>query len=428
MSPSDSDKSRVLALTHRLRLRCRAIENRVLSVEPFDYTLPNVVSVQRPAMLSCHFVNVYPPHKGTSGLFHFAREVGARVQAETVETRVTEIPVTHSVDWWQVYQASAEDDKATVLVYQFSPHLFHARDLTEFASLLLAHQARGRLVILVWHDANAKSDPELGRGATWSYVTLPHLVSATCVFTEEERGHFPRDVQTYAIPHYIRVRPLIDRAVAREALGLGNDRRLGGVLGFLHPRKGAERALALISPTGPLDELVFAGKFISHEYEERLRGEVARAGLEDRVHFTGYLTDTAFTQWSSACDVGLCPFVEVSASGSLSDWFTARKPVVAQALPQLSFYENRAGRCLQLVDTTSAEDFRRGVETALQLTAEELASMESLANDLAPDAIAKRYIHLANQLTDGPRDSVGARLRRLLVRPLIKALPPTPPA
>lgn len=378
-------------------------------------------------MLSCHFVNVYPPHKGTSGLFHFAREVGARVHAENVKTRTTEIPIRHSVDWWQVYQASAEDDKSTVVIYQFSPHLFQAWDLTEFASLLLAQRAKGRLVVLVWHDANAKSAPELGRGASWSYVTLPRLVSATCVFTEEERRHFPPDAQTWVVPHYIRVRPRIDRAVAREALGLDAGRRIGGVLGFLHPRKGAERALALVSPSGPLDELVFAGKFLSDDYERRLRSEVARAELEDRIHFTGYLSDSAFAHWSSACDVGLCPFVEVSASGSLSDWFAARKPVVAQALPQLDVYKCRAGRCLQLVDTTSAEEFRAGVEAALHVASDDLTSLDRLADELAPQAIARQYIHLANHLTETPRDSVGARLKRILVRPLTKTLPTTTP-
>lgn len=378
-------------------------------------------------MLSCHFVNVYPPHKGTSGLFHFSREVSARVRAENVKTRTTEIPVKHSVDWWQVYQATAADDKTTVIVYQFSPHLFHALDLTEFASVLLAHRAQGRSVLLVWHDANAKCDPELGRGATWSYVTLPHLVSATCVFTEEERTHFAADVQTWVIPHYIRVRPRVERGAAREALGLDAGRRIGGVLGFLHPRKGAERALTLISPSGPLDELVFAGKFISDEYEQRLRSEVATAGLDNRVHFTGYLSDAAFAHWSSACDVGLCPFVEVSASGSLSDWFTARKPVVAQALPQLNFYKNRAGNCVQLVDTTSAEEFRAGVEAALHVTPDDLASLDQLANELAPQAIAKEYLQLANHLLESPKDGVGARLKRLLVRPLTKAVPTTTP-
>jgi glycosyltransferase involved in cell wall biosynthesis len=363
-------------------------------------------------MLSLHFVNVYPPNKSTSGLFHFARELAAHVRQDDVTSRLSEVPVDRPKDWWNAYDATAGADQPTVAIYQFSPHLFGRRDLTEFAALLAAHRARKRPTIIVWHDANARVSPELGRAARWSYSTLPHLAGTTCLFTETERGHFPRTAATAVIPHFVRSRTRHERSEARRVLDLNPESKIGGVLGFIHPRKGHERTLGLLSPSGPLDELVFAGQFISDEYETHLRGEVQRLGLEGRVHFTGYLADEMFTYWANACDVGLCPFVEVSASGSLSDWFALGRAVVAHRLPQLEFYKARAGTALQLIDTTHIEDFRLAVYCALQLAPAERGSLDQLLSELSPSAVAQRYVHLARLLVSDNQLGFGTQLRR----------------
>lgn len=366
-------------------------------------------------MLSLHFVNVYPPGRSTSGLFHFARELAAHVGEQGATTALSEAPVERSADWWNTYRATSSEAASVVLVYQFSPHLFGRRDLTEFASLLVAHRAQGRRVMLVWHDANARETPDLGRTAHWSYVTLPHLVNTTCLFSEGERLHFPSGARVSVIPHFIRTRPRIEQNEARHFLNLRPDARIGGVLGFIHPRKGPDRAFALLSPGGPLDELVFAGQFLSEDYEQQLRSEVQRRNLQGRVHFTGYLPDEMFAYWANACDVGLCPFVEVSASGSLSDWFALRKPVVAHELPQLDFYKRRAGEGLTLVDTTTPEPFRRAVEHALQLSDDCLTPIDRLVQELAAPAIARSYVELASHLSQHPKENFGSQLRRFLI-------------
>jgi glycosyltransferase involved in cell wall biosynthesis len=366
-------------------------------------------------MLSLHFVNVYPPSKSTSGLFHFARELAAHVGDDDVTSQLSEVPVDHPKDWLNVYGATAGEGQSSVAIYQFSPHLFGRRDLTEFAALLVAHRARKRPAVLVWHDANARVSPELGRAARWSYVTLPRLAGATCLFTEAEREHFPDAATTAVVPHFVRSRARHDLREARRVLNLNPESKIGGVLGFIHPRKGHERTLGLLSPTGPLDELVFAGQFISDEYETHLRGEVQRLGLEGRVHFTGYLTDEMFTYWANACDVGLCPFVEVSASGSLSDWFALGRAVVAHRLPQLDFYKARAGAALQLVDTTLIEEFRLAVYGALQLAPADRGNLDQLLSELSPAAVAQRYVHLARHLVASPQLGLGAQLRRYVL-------------
>ncbi len=366
-------------------------------------------------MLSLHFVNVYPPDRSNSGLFHFARELARHVPGQDSKASISELAIERPADWLNVYRATSHEDPSGVIVYQFSPHLFGRRDVAAFASVLLAHRAQKRPVILIWHDANAKDEPDLGRSALWSYVTLPHVVSTTSLFSGAERAHFPSDANTCVIPHFIRTRRRIDRQEARRFLNLPRDARVGGVLGFIHPRKGPDRALALLAPNGALDELVFAGQFLSEAYEEHLRNEVRRLNLEGRVHFTGYLSEESFAYWANACDVGLCPFVEVSASGSLSDWFAMGKPVVAHNLPQLDFYKTRSGEGLLLTDTTSPEQFRGAVNHAQQLTGQSLTSLDRMVEELAAPAVARQYVQVALQLTLRPTDSLGSQLRRFLV-------------
>jgi glycosyltransferase involved in cell wall biosynthesis len=235
------------------------------------------------------------------------------------------------------------------------------------------------------------------------------------LFSDAERVHFPPSASTCVIPHFIRSRPRIDRQEARRFLNLRSDVRIGGVLGFIHPRKGPDRALALLAPNGALDEVVFAGQFLSKAYEDQLRDEVRRLNLEGRVHFTGYLSDESFAYWANACDVGLCPFVEVSASGSLSDWFALRKPVVAHHLPQLDFYKARSGDGLLLTDTTSPEQFRSAVNQAQQLSDESLTPLDRMVEELAAPEVARRYAQLALQLALRPPASLSSQLRSLLV-------------
>ncbi len=99
----------------------------------------------------------------------------------------------------------------------------------------------------------------------------------------------------------------VDKAVAREALGLPPDAEVLVSVGGLVPRKGFHRViqvLAVLVDAHPrLHYLIVGGASAEGDIGAQLRAQVSTLGLADRVHFTGPIAHADLHKVLSAADV-----------------------------------------------------------------------------------------------------------------------------
>jgi glycosyltransferase involved in cell wall biosynthesis len=148
------------------------------------------------------------------------------------------------------------------------------------------------------------------------------------------------DHNVSVIPHFIEPAPdLPDPIAARRELDL-EGRRVITLLGFLFSRKG-HRLLLRAVPLLPKDvTVILAGGSPpgAESFRHEIEAAIDAASLRDRVRITGFLSDADLHRCIAATNLAVCPFVNASASGSLSTWFAAGKPVLASDLPLMHEY------------------------------------------------------------------------------------------
>jgi glycosyltransferase involved in cell wall biosynthesis len=109
------------------------------------------------------------------------------------------------------------------------------------------------------------------------------------------------------------------RADVRRELDVGSDTPIVAFFGFLHPEKALDHliaAVAALQPRWPGIQLLLIGGAVSHSVParaaSRLRAaleQVAAAhGMQDQVHFTGYVPDAEVSRLLRATDVAVFPF------------------------------------------------------------------------------------------------------------------------
>ncbi len=136
------------------------------------------------------------------------------------------------------------------------------------------------------------------------------------------------------------------RADVRRELGASPDAPLVVFFGFLHPEKALDRlisALAAVRAQQPEAQLLLIGGAESHsvpsaaarQLRRDLEQVAAACGVQDQVHFTGYLPGAEVSRLLQAADAAAFPFNAgvTRKSGSLLAALAAGLPVIATAPP-----------------------------------------------------------------------------------------------
>ena len=136
------------------------------------------------------------------------------------------------------------------------------------------------------------------------------------------------------------------RADVRREIGAAPAAPLVVFFGFLHPEKALDRLIAAVAALRthrPGTQLLLIGGTESHSVSgtaahqlRRELGQVAAAcGVQDSVHFTGYVPDAEVSRLLQAADVAAFPLNAgvTRKSGSLLAALAAGVPVVASAAP-----------------------------------------------------------------------------------------------
>jgi glycosyltransferase involved in cell wall biosynthesis len=209
------------------------------------------------------------------------------------------------------------------------------------------HSYRGVLVVTLhdifdrrgvrerYLDADAWTLRWLGRAAD-------RIVVHSEVEVERLRGFIPLG-RIRVVPHFVERRSLpLGPDEARARLGLSG-RRVVTLLGFVYGRKGHRYAVEAV-PYLPEDVvMVYAGGPVagrSYVYDlATAKAEELRLG--ERFRITGYLSEEELETWVAATHLAILPFTDLSASGSLSSWISAGKPMLVSDLPGFREYDGR---------------------------------------------------------------------------------------
>jgi len=207
-------------------------------------------------------------------------------------------------------------------------------DADRSTGLWASLQRAGRYVWKEWQ--NTRATKHLARRAAQILV---------CTHEEARRLQKITTVDALTvIPHFVEDRSLnITPDDAKSAIGLAGQ-RVCTVLGFIHRAKGHALVIEAM-PHGPEDvQVVFAGRPAvgSDDFAHQLEQRAAQLGVADRLRITGYLDEATLDHYLAATDLALCPFEEVSASGSLSTWIAAERPILASEQPQIAEYNAMA--------------------------------------------------------------------------------------
>ncbi len=191
-----------------------------------------------------------------------------------------------------------------------------------------------------------------------------------CFEAERDRlAGWPGAERISVLGHFVEEREnLPPRDAARARLGV-DGHRVVTLLGFIHPRKGHDLAIDALRLLPDDVLLVFAGAAIG-DNERKLAAMTNRAatlGVADRLRVTGFIPEDEQERWLVATDLAVCPFRFFSASGSLTTWISASRPILCHDLPQVAEYRRVAADAFFTFAPYDAEAFAAAARAALDV-------------------------------------------------------------
>jgi glycosyltransferase involved in cell wall biosynthesis len=233
---------------------------------------------------------------------------------------------------------------------------------------------------------------------TLSTLRLTQRAARVLVCTSEEAwrlGGLVEDKRVTVIPHFVEERPRhFDRSEAKAHLDL-EGRRVVSVLGFITRQKGYDLVVEAL-PHLPNDVVaLFVGRPgpRNQDYAEGLRARASDLGTDSRLRVTGYVQEDELDRYLAATDLALCPFREASASGSLSTWIAAERPVLASDLPLFSEYNERVPESIATFHPYTPERLATRTEKILERPKEEVQPrLQALRESLSvPEIVAQHH-------------------------------------
>jgi glycosyltransferase involved in cell wall biosynthesis len=243
-----------------------------------------------------------------------------------------------------------------------------------------------------WIDPDAWSLRWLGR-------TADRLIVHSRVELERLAGIVPQRVLR-VVPHFVEARQLpLEGEAARARLGLSG-RRVVTLLGFVYGRKGHRYALEAL-PELPEDVVMVyaggpvAGRSYVHDLAVRTAAELR---LGERFRITGYLSEEDLETWMAATHLAILPFTDLSASGSLSSWIAAGKPMLATDLPGFREYDERVPGSLRFFWPPEPGPLARAIAAALaEPPADPDPRVLALRGELGMARTLERYLDVVHE-------------------------------
>lgn len=196
-------------------------------------------------------------------------------------------------------------------------------------------------LVVTLHDVpGADADPARDARRAAGYRRVVDACAAAVVCSEAEAARL--DPPPVVVP--LPAGPLLPAG----PVPAWADRPTVGVLGFVYPGKGHDRAVAAAAGTGARVVAVGAVTPGHEALEEQLHRQAAAAGVELVV--TGPLSEADLHAAARAVTVPVAAYATTGASGSLLTWLSAGRRPVATAGPYAEELERRWPGSLLLTD------------------------------------------------------------------------------
>jgi glycosyltransferase involved in cell wall biosynthesis len=213
-----------------------------------------------------------------------------------------------------------------------------------------AHRAVGAKVVWTAHNvlAHDARHPRLERAFWRAYVRLlDGWIALTDASADTLRATHPglRRVPSAVIPigHMVGVcGPALDRAAARQRLGIDDDRRVIAHIGRIRPYKGVPALLAAFAGLGADDTTLLLGGDPADPEVAPALARARAAGADVRATLRR-LEDVEVARLLAAADVVAYPFTRVMNSGAVVLALSYQRYVLASASPSLVEVQRAVG-------------------------------------------------------------------------------------
>jgi glycosyltransferase involved in cell wall biosynthesis len=276
-------------------------------------------------------------------------------------------------------------------------------------------------VVVTFHDLRAPYlFPKAGRVRAWLVRNLARDASAVIATDRADEAQLQqwgiKHVRWIPIGSNVHKQPPVDydRAAWREQLGVGPADLLISYFGFLNESKGGlvliEALARLLSRGVPAHLVMIGGRAGASDpanfaYGERVDACITAHGLDERVHWTGFVADEEVSAHFLASDVTALPYLDgVSLRRGTLMAALAHGRAIVTTTPQTD-----APELERALVTAPPGDADRLVEAILTLwqDAEQRRGLEERALEAASlftwESIAARTLALYEEVIDGFR-------------------------
>jgi glycosyltransferase involved in cell wall biosynthesis len=301
------------------------------------------------------------------------RDLGCEVHVATSKTAgpvegLTVHPIVEGWNWgcWGTLLELVRPGRTDVVhvQYQAAAYAMHPAINLWPRRLRLVGQERPRSAV-TFHDLKVPYlFPKAGPLRRWVVHELARSSDAAITTNREDYEHLKPELASppALIPIGSNITPRLpdtyDRDMERARWGIGRGDLLLCFFGFVNDRKGVDtllRALHLLAadPQGPANPaLLFIGGQTGASdptnvaYLEQIKGLIAELGLDERVHWTGYVPSEEVSASFLAADLCVLPFRDGASflHGTFHAALAHGVPIVTTqprvALPELADGEN----------------------------------------------------------------------------------------
>ncbi|MFV2061889.1 MAG: glycosyltransferase [Chloroflexota bacterium] len=301
-------------------------------------------------------------------------------------------------------EVAAELSESQVVLLQWNRRGWgkHGRSLPRLMRFRRAY--RGALIVTL-HDVFGRRglrqrylQPDVW-SLRWLGRTADRIVVHSQIEVERLRGIIPVD-RIRVVPHFVERRTLpLGPEEARAKLGLA-DRRIVTLLGFVYGRKGHRYAVEAV-PFMPDDAvMIYAGGPVagrSFVYDLTM-SKAEELKLGDRFRITGYLSDEELETWIAATNLAILPFTDLSASGSMSSWIAAGKPMLVSDLPGFREYARRVPGALNFFGPSEPWPLGSAISSLLEGPLPDPdEGVLKLGRELSMEHTLERYLRVARE-------------------------------
>ena len=171
-----------------------------------------------------------------------------------------------------------------------------------------------------------------------------------------------------------------------------------GLLSRLHHKKGIDLLLEAVARVPEVTKLIFGGTG-SPEYEEWMRGEIQRLGIQDKVEFAGWISDTDKPAFFKKIHVFILPSYNENFANVVAEaWSMAKPAIISTGVGLQSFLDkyDAGWSCEPQIDSVALA-IRKAYEERMQWPQKAQAALQLVRQQLNGPQLVQAYLAMYEQ-------------------------------